>query len=68
MSEILTWAFAFALFFSMIRSATPLIFAALGGMFSEPDVPGRVITTPDIPPAIKFVSLVTTPARLPIRM
>ena len=35
MSEILTWAFAFALFFSMIRSATPLIFAALGGMFSE---------------------------------
>lgn len=31
MSEILT----FALLFSAIRSATPLIFAALGGMFSE---------------------------------
>lgn len=31
MSEILT----FALLFSAIRSATPLVFAALGGMFSE---------------------------------
>ena len=31
MSELLT----FALLFSAIRSATPLIFAALGGMFSE---------------------------------
>ncbi|MGI8787475.1 MAG: ABC transporter permease [Pyrinomonadaceae bacterium] len=31
MSEIIT----FALLFSAIRSATPLIFAALGGMFSE---------------------------------
>jgi ABC-type uncharacterized transport system permease subunit len=35
MSELLTPAFLLILFFSMIRSATPLIFAALGGMFSE---------------------------------
>ncbi|MEQ1604061.1 MAG: ABC transporter permease [Pyrinomonadaceae bacterium] len=35
MSEIFTPSFLLILFFSMIRSATPLIFAALGGMFSE---------------------------------
>src|SRR5438045_9530689 len=35
MSEILTGTFLIIVFFSMIRSATPLIFAALGGMFSE---------------------------------
>jgi ABC-type uncharacterized transport system permease subunit len=35
MSELLTPAFLLILFFSMIRSATPLIFAALGGLFSE---------------------------------
>ena len=35
MGEILTPTFLLILLFSMIRSATPLIFAALGGMFSE---------------------------------
>ena len=35
MSEIFTVTFLVIIFFSMIRSATPLIFAALGGMFSE---------------------------------
>lgn len=35
MGELLTPTFLLILFFSMIRSATPLIFAALGGMFSE---------------------------------
>ena len=35
MGELLTPAFLLILFFSMIRSATPLIFAALGGLFSE---------------------------------
>lgn len=35
MSELLTPTFLLILLFSMIRSATPLIFAALGGMFSE---------------------------------
>ena len=35
MSELFTPAFLLILFFSMIRCATPLIFAALGGMFSE---------------------------------
>ena len=35
MSELLTPAFLLILLFSAIRSATPLIFAALGGMFSE---------------------------------
>ena len=35
MSEIFTITFLVIIFFSMIRSATPLIFAALGGMFSE---------------------------------
>ena len=35
MSEILTGTFLIIVFFSMIRSATPLIFAALGGLFSE---------------------------------
>ena len=35
MSEIFTGTFLLIIFFSMIRSATPLIFAALGGMFSE---------------------------------
>src|SRR3982751_3616506 len=35
MSEIFTISFLLILFFSMIRSATPLIFAALGGLFSE---------------------------------
>jgi simple sugar transport system permease protein len=35
MSELLTPTFILILLFSMIRSATPLIFAALGGMFSE---------------------------------
>ena len=35
MSELFTATFLVIIFFSMIRSATPLIFAALGGMFSE---------------------------------
>ena len=35
MGELLTPAFLLILLFSAIRSATPLIFAALGGMFSE---------------------------------
>ena len=35
MGELLTPAFLLILLFSMIRCATPLIFAALGGMFSE---------------------------------
>src|SRR5688572_7850850 len=35
MSELFTVTFLVIIFFSMIRSATPLIFAALGGMFSE---------------------------------
>ena len=35
MGEFFTVGFAIILFFSMIRCATPLIFAALGGMFSE---------------------------------
>ena len=35
MSELLTPTFILILIFSAIRSATPLIFAALGGMFSE---------------------------------
>ena len=35
MNEIFTVTFLVIIFFSMIRSATPLIFAALGGMFSE---------------------------------
>lgn len=35
MNEIFTVTFLVIIFFSMIRSATPLIFAALGGLFSE---------------------------------
>ena len=35
MSELLTPTFILILLFSTIRSATPLLFAALGGMFSE---------------------------------
>lgn len=35
MGEIFTGTFLIIVFFSMIRSATPLIFAALGGLFSE---------------------------------
>ena len=35
MSELFTITFLVIIFFSMIRSATPLIFASLGGMFSE---------------------------------
>lgn len=35
MGELLTPAFLVILLFSTIRSATPLIFAALGGLFSE---------------------------------
>lgn len=35
MSELFTPTFLLILLFSMIRSSTPLIFAALGGMFSE---------------------------------
>lgn len=35
MGELFTPTFLLILLFSMIRSATPLIFAALGGMFSE---------------------------------
>ena len=35
MGELLTPAFLLILLFSAIRSATPLIFAALGGLFSE---------------------------------
>ena len=35
MSDVLTPTFLLILLFSTIRTATPLIFASLGGLFSE---------------------------------